>query len=156
MVSIRRFSELGEVWPARWDECVHPVLWWLHRTTSDDPRLTRRRPTPSRLLFGRDVRTQIGAISPELDDNDLVDTGPHNLITDTYGNWRAVLQSEAYQKALHAIRDQQRTRIKDTIVRPSAAVKAKKGNLALTRESDSALGNKGIHQKPVREKWTGP
>lgn len=95
-------SKLWNHWPLRWDEYVQPVLW-LHRTTSN-PRLPGG-PTHFRLLFGLVVRTQIEAISPQLHDSDLVGTGLHKFMADKREDWRSVLQTEAYQEALHVIRE---------------------------------------------------
>lgn len=125
-----------------------PVLW-LHRT-APEPWLPGS-PTPFRLPLSRDVRTQIEVISPELGDSHLADTGLTSFIADKNEDWHAVLRTEASQKALHAIRDQQRTRVNDTTVRPSAGVKAQKGGLVPVRESDATLESEGVHRKLVHE-----
>ncbi|CAM9987057.1 unnamed protein product, partial [Sphacelaria rigidula] len=49
-------AELCKQWPKRWDEYVYPAVW-IHRTTPD-PSLPNN-PTPFKLLFGREPRTQI-------------------------------------------------------------------------------------------------
>ena len=146
-------AELCMKWPKRWDDYVQPALW-LHRT-SPDPRLPGS-PTPFRLLFRRDVRTQIEAVSPDLDNSELMGTGLQSLIDNKEEDWRHVLKSETYQKALQATRDQERTRVNNSIAHHSAGVKAKRGYLVLVHESDSTLGNEGVHRKLVHEKWTGP
>ena len=106
-------AELCSKWSSRWDSFVQPALW-LHRTTPD-PRLPGS-PTPFRLLFGRNVRTQIEAVSPELDGSDLMDTGLHSLIANKQEDWRQVLKTDTYQRAPQATRDRERTRINDAIV----------------------------------------
>ena len=97
---------------------------WLHRT-SPDPRLPGS-PTPFRLLFGHDVHTQIEAVPPDLDNSELMGTDLHSLIANKQEDWRHVLKSETYQRALQATRDQERTRANNSIARYSAGVKAKK------------------------------
>ena len=76
---------------------MQPGLW-LHRT-SPDPRLPGS-PIPIRLLFGRDVRTQIEAVSPDLDNSELMGTGLHSLIANKQEDWRHVFKSETYQNSL--------------------------------------------------------
>ena len=57
-------GELCKTWTCRWDEYVQPAVY-IHRTTPD-LRLPGK-PTPFRLFFGRDVRTQLDATHPEID-----------------------------------------------------------------------------------------
>ncbi|CAM9478629.1 unnamed protein product, partial [Sphacelaria rigidula] len=49
-------AELCKQWSKWWDECVDPAVW-VHRTTPD-PSLPNN-PTPFKLPFGRELRTQI-------------------------------------------------------------------------------------------------
>ena len=71
-------GELCKTWPHRWDEYVQPALW-IHRTTPD-LRLPGK-PTPFRLFFGRDARTQLDATHPEIDGGDFRG-GMHSYVTD--------------------------------------------------------------------------
>ena len=61
----------------------------LAATDNPDPRLPGKT-TPSRLLLGRDFRTQMDATSPSPDDEAM--DGLHNLIADKSENLRQVLE----------------------------------------------------------------
>ena len=73
-----------------------------------------------------DVRTQIETVSPELDGSELMGTGLHSRIAHKQQDWRHLLKSETYQKALQATWDQERARVNNSIARHSAGVQAKK------------------------------
>ena len=63
-------AELCKSWPGQWDEYIGAACW-IQRTTPN-PRLPSSG-TPFRILFGRDARSNLDALTPALDD----DTLPH-------------------------------------------------------------------------------
>ena len=71
-------GELCKTWPRRWDEYLQPALW-IHRTTPD--LLLPGKPTPFRLFFGRDARTQLDATHPEIYGGDFRG-GMHSYVAD--------------------------------------------------------------------------
>ena len=128
---------------------------WLYPTTPD-PSLPNSA-TPFRLLFGRDARTQIDAVSPDLDETELVGTGLHTYISNCKEEWRDVLRArDAALRKQHEGRQNQRLRVNDTIGRHSSGAKAKEGDLVMIQESDATISKEGVHLKLVHEKWTGP
>ena len=94
--------ELCESWPKRWDEYVQPALWLQRKTPL--PRLPGS-PTPFKLLFERDVCSQIDAVTPELDGSDfLQQEGLHNFVADRKEAWREVTKVRDALLQRHEIR----------------------------------------------------
>ena len=142
-------AELCKSWPKRWDEYVQPALW-LQRTTPF-PRLPG---CPA--LFKRNVRSQIDALTPEVDGSDFVQHGGlHNFVADRKEAWREVTKVRDALLKRHEIRQHLRSRRNAGIQRASAGAKVKRGNLVMVQEADSALWHEGaVHRKLVHEKWT--
>ena len=147
-------SHLRKSWPKRWDEYVQPALWLQRRTPL--PRIPGS-PTPFELLFGRDVRSQIGAVTPELDGSDFLQHGGlHNFVADRKEAWREVTKVRDALLKRHEIRPRQCSPRNAGIQRASDGTKAKKGDLVMVQEADSTLWLEGVHRKLVHKKWTGP
>ena len=102
--------------PARWLQSTTPL-----------PRLPGS-PTPFKLLFGRDVRSQIDAVTPELDGSDFLQHGGiHNFVADRKEAWREVAKVRDALLKRHEIRQHQRSRRNAGIQRASAGTKVKGG-----------------------------
>ena len=128
---------------------------WLQRTTPP-PRLPCS-PTPFGLLFGRDVRSQIDEVTPELDSSDfLLHGGLHSFVADSREAWREVTRERDALLKRHELRLHQRSGSNSDIRRASAGTKVKKGDLVMAQEADSTLLHEGIHRQLVHEEWTGP
>ena len=115
---------------------------WLQRTTPL-PRLSDS-PTPLKLLFGRDVRSQIDAVTPELGCSDFLQHGGlHNFV-------RGALLKTARDPATSTLPSQ---RVYTTRFGRN---QGKMGDLVMVQEADLTLWHEGVHRKLVHGKLTGP
>ena len=131
---------------------MQPALW-LQRTTPL-PRL-QGNPTPFKLLFGRDVHSQIDEVTPELETSDFLQHGGlPNFFADRKEAWREVTRERDVLLKRRELRQHQRSRSNADIQRASA--KPRKGDLVMVQEADSTLWHEGVHRKLVHEKWAGP
>ena len=145
-------TELCKPWPKRVDECVQPALW-LQRTTPF--RGASGQPHSFKLLFGRDLRSQINAVTPELDGSDFLQYGGlHNFVADHKESWREVTKVRAALLNRHKVRQQQRSLHNAGVQRASAGTKVKRDDLVMMQEADSTLWHEGVYRKLVHQKWT--
>ena len=160
--------DFGPVDHARANGAVERLGGWIHealaqtlgrvRTTGtlaamrDAPPRLSGSPTPFELLFGRDVRSQIDAVTPELDGSDFLQHGGlHNFVADRKEAWREVTKVRHALLKRHEIRQHQRSRRNAGIQRASAGTKVKRGDLVMVQEADSALWHEGVHRKLAHE-----
>ena len=142
-------AELCKSWPARWDEYVRAACW-IQRTTPD-PCLPSGG-TPFRILFGRDARTNLDALTPTLD-GDGFRTGLDNFVAEkqqTFLELRGILKKRQEDK------NKRRVRHNAAIMRHSSGERARVGDLMLVKEADSKMAREGTHAKLAHEHWTGP
>ena len=142
-------AELCKSWPGRWDEYVEAACW-IQRTTPD-PRLPSGG-TPFRILFGRDARTNLDALTPVLDD-DSFRSGLDNFVAErqqTFRELRGILERRQEEK------NRRRARHNAAIKRGSSGQQTRVGDRVLIKEAVSKLGREGIHAKLAHEHWTGP
>jgi len=142
-------SELCKSWPRIWDRYVLPACW-IQRVTPD-PSLPSS-PTPFRLLFGRDARTQLDSITPVVDGVEYKG-GLDAFVADKQQAFREVRKALEERKTM---KDQRRQSHNDGIGRVSPGRQAKIGNYVLVKEAASTLSREGIHSKLAHEHWTGP
>ena len=137
-------AELRKSWPPRWDEYVRAACG-IQRTTPD-PGLPLGG-TPFKILFGRDARTNLDALTLALD-GDNFRTGLDNFVAErhqTFMELRAALKKRQEDKAA-TIRP-----LSDT---PGEG--ARVGDMILVKEADSKMAREGTHAKLAHEHWTGP
>ncbi|CAM9983111.1 unnamed protein product, partial [Choristocarpus tenellus] len=101
------------------------------RTTPDpsDPL----NPTPFRVLFGRDPRTQLDAVIPKLD-GDVEVGGLDSFIEQRRQNFREV--RKVLERRMSA-NQRQREKANAMIARSSPGLGSKPGDLVLVKEADS-------------------
>lgn len=138
-------AELCQSWPARWDEYVSPALW-IKRTLADVSN-----PSPFELLFGRKPRTSLDSLVPLTDE--VENGGLDSFVERRKQNLREV---RLYLEKRHDLKVASRARANAAISRPSAGVRAERGNLVLVRESDSNRHREGRGMKLQHEVYTGP
>ena len=125
----------------------------LAASDNPDPRLPGKT-TPSRLLFGRDFRTQMDATSPSPDDE--VMDGLHNLIAYKSENLRQVLEVRKDLQHRHEQRRLRREHHNAGIRRTFTGTRMKQGDLVLVKEADFALHNDCVYVKLTHDRWAGP
>ena len=138
-------AELCKQWPERWDEYVDPALW-VQRTTPDTA--LPGHPTAFKLLFGREPRTQLDAVSPEAESPPL-----HNMVEQQKQNLKEVQQLLTRR---HQQREEAKLARNAEMVRQSVGIQAQVRDLMLVRESDSSLSSARVSAKPIHDLWTGP
>lgn len=142
-------SYLCGAWPQRWCQYV-PVATSIHRVTPD-PSLPGGI-TPFKMLFGRNPRTPLDDIAPDLD-RPAFGEGLERTVADRKQMFNEV------QRALVArqeTKNLQRHRLNARAQRTSPGAKSSVGDKVLVREASNTLHNDGIHPKLARDHFTGP
>ena len=133
-------------WPRRCDEYVEAV-----QLTTPDLCIPSGG-TPFRILFGRDARTNLDALTPVLDGHSFF-TGLNNFVAEKQQTFRelgGILERRKEEN------NRRRARHNAAIKRSSSDLQTRVGDRVLIKEAPSKLGRDGIHAKLVHEHWTGP
>ena len=142
-------AEFCKGWPGRWNEYVGAACW-IQRTTPD-PRLPSGG-TPFRILFGRDARSNLDALTPALDGK-AFRTGLDNFVAE---NQQSFLELRGILKRRQEEKNHRRAQHNAAIKRKSAGKHVPIGDKVLMKEADSKPAREGIHAKLAHEHWTGP
>ena len=142
-------SELCKAWPDRWDHYVE-VACWIKRTTPDTTLPTGV--SPFEVLFGRQPRTQLDAISPQVDGGtsgmELV-----NFVEERkkrFKEVRELLERRNQSKEAECLKRNAQMK------RKSIGEEAKIGMQLLVKEADNKLYGEGVGMSLVHDQWTGP
>ena len=122
-------GELCKTWPRRWKEYVPPAMW-THRTTPD--LSLPGKPTPYRLFFGRDVRTQLDATHPEIDGGDF-NGGMHSYVADKRQAYKKVRDVRMALSKRHDDRQKSRESRVGEIIRTSVGTRIVVGDKVLVK-----------------------
>ena len=123
-------TELCKNWPGRWDEYVGAACW-IQRTTPN-PRLPSSG-TPFRILFGRDARSNLDALTPTLD-GDTFRTGLDNFMAEKQ---QTFLEVRGILKRMQEEKKRMRARHNAAIKRNSSGERVRIGDKVLVKEADS-------------------
>ena len=124
-----------------------------HRTTPD-LRLPGK-PTPFRLFFGRDARTQLDATHPEIDGGDFRG-GMHSYVADKRQAYKEVRDVRVALLKRQEDRQKSRESRNAEIGRTSVGTRVVVGDKVLVKEAESVMAREGIHHNLAHEHWTGP
>ena len=142
-------GELCKTWPRRWDEYVQPALW-IHRTTPDLRLLGK--PTPFRLFFGRDARTQLDATHAEINGGDFR-CEMHSYVADKGQAYTKVRDVRVALLKRHEDRQKSRESRNNEKGRTSVGARVVGGNV-LVKEAESVMARGGIQHKLADGHWT--
>ena len=145
-------GELCKTWSRRWDKYVQPALW-IHRTTPD--LCLPGKPTPFRLFFGRDVRTQLDATHPKIDGG-YFRGEMHSYVADKRQAYKEVRDVPMALSKRHEDMQKSRESRVAEIGRTSVGTRVVVGDEVLVKEAESVMVREGIHHKLAHEHWTGP
>ena len=120
---------------------------WIHRV-SPDTKLPGGA-SPYGVLFGRDPRSHLDAVTPALDDNSL-GQGREQTVADQQRMTREIL---AYRHAAHI---RQRGRRNACVVRESPGAQAAVGDRVLIKEPATTLHRDSHHPKLAHDQKKGP
>ena len=139
-------SHLCAACPRRWDDYV-PVATWIHRVTPDTTLPGGA--SPYRILFGRDPRSHIDAVTPALDSNTL-GQGLERTVADQQRMTQEIL---AYR---NVARNRQREQRNARIIRESPGARAAVDDRVLVKEQVNTLHRDSHHPKLAHDHYTGP
>ena len=120
---------------------------WIHRITPDEALPGNA--SPYRMLFGREPRSHIDAVTQALDDTSF-GHGLKRTVADQQRMTREIL------KQRHEARNKLRERHNARVQRGSPGAAAAVGDLVLVKEPIASLHRDSHHPKLAHDHYTGP